>query len=100
MFARVQFHNDHCDHFEFYASKTSEQCFSAEDRDYAREISLGAIDHALANHVTNLFSIWLKDFHPEPSRAMAGMDNGLSAYARARANAKAWDPPLCEGVPP
>jgi hypothetical protein len=71
-------------------------CIDTKTRDRIRELSLNAIDQALHAHVVHLYDIWLKDFSPEPQRAMLGMANGINAYQRARANALAWNPVICE----
>jgi hypothetical protein len=76
-------------------SETRTPCFNAKDREHIRELTLAAIDRGLEMHVIKLFDIWLKDFSPEPTRAVAGMANGIGAYRRATANALSWNPPTC-----
>jgi hypothetical protein len=58
-------------------------------------LTTAAIDDAYKDHVSHLFTVWLKDYSPEPKRAMAGMANGISAYQRAQLNALNWKPPIC-----
>jgi hypothetical protein len=75
--------------------RAQEACVAEGDQQRIRDLTLTGIDQALVAHVASLFDIWLKDFSPEPTRAMAGMANGISAYQRARANALQWHPPTC-----
>jgi hypothetical protein len=77
-------------------SAPTEACFTEDNREHVRALTLAAIEQAFSAHVSNLYSVWLKDFSPEPTRATVGMANGLSAYHRARANAMQWNPPLCK----
>lgn len=81
--------------FRAVQAESAVLCFSERDREHVRELTLMAINQAFTDHVENLFSVWVKDFSPEPKRAMAGMANGISAFHRARANAMQWSPPLC-----
>lgn len=76
-------------------SQSPEVCFSTKDRDHVRELTYAAIDQAFQQHVGLLFSVWVKDFTPEPKRAVVGMANGISAYRRARDNAAKWNPQIC-----
>jgi len=80
----------------YASSEPQGTCVDAKTRDRIRELSLNAIDQALHAHVVHLYDIWLKDYSPEPKRAMVGMANGINAYQRARANALAWNPVICE----
>lgn len=73
----------------------SVQCISEETREHIRALSLEGYDLALRNHTTALFAIWLKEPQEEPKRASAGTQAGISAYTRAVALAKNWQPPLC-----
>lgn len=71
-------------------------CIDAKLKAHILELTLTAIDSALVAHVSKLFDVWLKDYSPEPQRAMAGMANGIQAYLRARANALKWNPEVCK----
>jgi hypothetical protein len=76
-------------------SQVAEHCVDGEERERIRELSLEGIDLALKNHVAKLFDIWMKDDREQPRRAVTGMQAGISAHLRARANALKWDPPRC-----
>ena len=71
-------------------------CVTQLDRDRIHALTIEAIDQAFMDHVNNLFSVWVKDYAPEPKRAMVGMANGISAYRRAVANANGWKPMICK----
>jgi hypothetical protein len=76
-------------------SQVPEPCMTADDQARIRELTFDAIDEAFQKHVHLLFEVWLKDFSPEPKRVTAGMRIGISAYRRARANARQWSAPVC-----
>jgi hypothetical protein len=78
------------------ASSEPIYCVKSKDFENVRKITLEAIDIAYKDHVSHLFTIWIKDPNDQPSRATKGMTLGLSAYFRARANALQWNPPICE----
>jgi hypothetical protein len=70
-------------------------CLSAEEAKLVRQLTLDAIDDSFRRHVSNLFEVWLADTSQNPRRVNAGMDKGISAYQRARAQALRWRPPTC-----
>jgi hypothetical protein len=72
-----------------------EICISRDDRENIRIIVLGAFDDALRQHSIKLYDNWLKDLSDQPTRASAGMQNGINAYVRARADALKWLPNEC-----
>ena len=78
------------------AAQTAEACVSQKTYDNINSLTLSAIDHAFSDQVMLLYSVWLKDYSPEPKRATAGMANNISAYQRARANALSWQPVICK----
>jgi hypothetical protein len=80
---------------DFARSQAVPACVSAQDQEYIRALTNSAIDSAFQAHVMKLYDVWLKDYSPEPKRAMGGMANGISAYQRAYANAKQWQPQVC-----
>jgi hypothetical protein len=71
------------------------QCVDDRTREEIRTLTLEAIDIGLKEHVSHLFEVWVRDPAEQPKRAMVGMQNGISAYLRARQNALAWNPPIC-----
>ena len=71
-------------------------CVSAEDRERVRAIMLGAIDQGLTNQTIHMYEIWLQDNTAQPSRAITGMQNGITAYIRSRAAALRWNPRQCQ----
>jgi hypothetical protein len=82
---------------DFYGthSETATACVPVAERELIRKVTLDGIDQGLKNHVTKLFEVWMKDGGGQPRRAMDGMNVGISAHVRARANALSWNPPLC-----
>jgi len=75
-------------------AQSTPACVSAKDQEHIRKLYNEAIDKAFQEHIANLFSVWLKDYSPEPKRAIVGTDNGISAHQRAY-NLKYWNPPVC-----
>jgi hypothetical protein len=71
------------------------QCVDDRMREEIRTLTLEAIDIGLKEHVSHLFEVWVRDSAEQPKRAMVGMQNGISAYLRARQNALLWNPPTC-----
>jgi hypothetical protein len=71
------------------------QCVDERTREELRALTLQAIDTGLKEHVSHLFEVWVRDPAEQPKRATVGMQNGISAYLRARQNALAWNPPSC-----
>ena len=71
-------------------------CLNADARERARGLILEGIDAALKQHTVTVFESWLKDPSEQPARAIRGLRNGISAYARARAAALNWHFPLCK----
>jgi len=71
-------------------------CVTQKDYDRIRQLSVNAIDQAFGEQVVHLYAVWLKDFDPEPKRAVVGMANNISAYQRAMANSNAWRPVICK----
>jgi len=77
-------------------SKVPVTCADPTERERVRDLSLKGIDEGFTQAVAHLFSIWTKDPETEqPRRAQVGMANAISAHARARKLALAWDPPHC-----
>jgi len=71
-------------------------CWPLAERDSAITLSYVAIDDAFKKHVGELFKIWVSDPADQPRRAKAGMQINLSAYHRARANVREWEPEICK----
>jgi hypothetical protein len=71
-------------------------CFFPQEKDRLIILAHEAIDEAYKNKVKDLFDIWVRDPVDQPRRAVSGMAIALSAYHRARANVRVWDPPLCD----
>lgn len=71
-------------------------CVSNEvERERIRQHTYEGIDEGFKKHVSLLFDVWVKDATHQPRRAKTGIQNGISAYVRAKADAAAWAPPLC-----
>ena len=70
-------------------------CFDAETRERARALVFEGFDAGLRNHAKHTFDVWVRDGQDDPNRATAGMQNGIDAYARARALIQQWLPPTC-----
>lgn len=80
-------------------SETPVRCVSVEERERIRTVVIEGIDGALKGHVMKLFEVWMKDTSNQPQRAVEGMEVGISAHIRARANALNWNPPPCTEQP-
>jgi hypothetical protein len=76
-------------------SQPTMPCFLVQEKDRLIELSHEAIDKAFAEQVKGLFGIWVRDPSEQPKRAMSGMAINLSAYHRARANIRLWEPVVC-----
>jgi hypothetical protein len=74
-----------------------ETCMDDATRDKARALMSEGLDLALKSRTDQLFEIWMKDATDQPKRAITGMNNGVRAYAAARAAVLRWDPPSCKG---
>jgi hypothetical protein len=74
-----------------------EPCLDADIREQVRIILFEGIDLALRDRTKQLFEVWMKDHTDQPERAIAGMRNGILAYAGARRAATEWSPPVCKG---
>lgn len=72
------------------------RCVDPKLREHIRQLMLDANDEAFKAHVGKLFSIWLKEYGPDASRARSGMLNGINAYERGVDAAQQWNPPLCK----
>lgn len=71
------------------------QCFLVQEKDRLIVLAHEAIDEAYKDQVKGLFGIWVRDPADQPKRAMSGMAINLSAYHRARANIRQWEPVIC-----
>lgn len=72
-------------------------CADERTREQVRAVILEGIDLALRNQVVKVFDVWMRDTREDPPRkALIGMNIATNAYVRARANALAWNPPLCQ----
>src|SRR4029077_2659492 len=78
------------------SSQATEVCVSKEDRERVRGIMLDALDQGLKEQTVHMYEIWLKDNTEQPSRAITGMQNAITAYIRSRAAALRWNPPACK----
>jgi hypothetical protein len=72
------------------------QCFFPSEKDRVIELSHQAVDEAFKEQVKSLFGVWVRDPAEQPKRAMSGMATNISAYHRARANVRQWDPVICQ----
>jgi hypothetical protein len=78
-------------------TKVQTACMDPTERERIREIVLSGIDDGLKAQIQHLFEIWTKDVSADqPKRAMVGTNNAFRAHVRARRQAIAWDPPICE----
>lgn len=73
----------------------TDTCVSAEDRERIRAIMLEALDQGLKNQTVHMYEVWLQDNREQPSRAITGMQNGITAYIRSRNGALRWNPRPC-----
>ena len=71
-------------------------CFLIQERDRLMQLAHEGVDDAFKEHVKGLFGVWVRDPAEQPKRAMTGMAIGLSAYHRAKANIRAWEPEICK----
>ena len=76
-------------------SQSRPECLDEQTRALVLEKALEGIDLGFRNHVAHLFDIWVKDPAEQPRRAKNGMQGGISAYERARADALLWQPRIC-----
>ena len=81
--------------YAVHSQAVTEICVSAEDRERVRGLLLEAIDQGLKTQTVHMYDIWLKDNTEQPSRAIIGMQNGITAYIRTRAAALRWNPRPC-----
>lgn len=72
-------------------------CLDPDAREKVRTLMLEGIDAGFRQHVVHVFDNWLKDSSDQPARAIKGMRIGINAYARSRAVALKWLPPICKG---
>jgi hypothetical protein len=70
-------------------------CLDQETQDRVRQLMSRSYDQAFSHHTAQLYEIWVKDYSPEPPRAIKGMSNNISAYSRAKATAENWKFPVC-----
>jgi hypothetical protein len=70
-------------------------CVDAATREKVRAIALDALDDALKEHIRHMFEVWMKDDRGQPERARNGVNNGITAYAKASKSAAEWMPPMC-----
>ena len=77
-------------------SEPPAHCLDEAAREKVRTIMLEAIDEALKEHTKHMYEVWMKDPNSnQPSRAITGMRQGITAYANSRAAALRFDPPPC-----
>jgi hypothetical protein len=72
------------------------QCFYPQEKDRVIELAHTAVDEAFQEKVRSLFDVWVRDPVEQPRRAMSGMATNISAYHRARANIRQWEPVICQ----
>jgi len=72
------------------------QCWLPQEKDTLINLAHQGIDEAYKEKVKSLYEIWVRDPADQPKRAVSGMAINLSAYHRARANIRAWDPVICQ----
>ena len=77
--------------------KPIQQCVvSADEREHIRQVTIQGIDKGYQDYITNLFTVWIREkAEYNPTRAVAGIERGLSAYNRAYRGIRDWNPPLC-----
>jgi hypothetical protein len=76
-------------------AKVQVDCMDPTEREHLRSLTLHGIDDGFHDQIKHLFETWMKDTSDQPKRAMVGTNNAVNAHVRARANALAWDPPVC-----
>jgi hypothetical protein len=74
----------------------TELCMDDEQREQVRDLMIQGFNEAMKDHTKHLFDVWVRDVTDQPDRAITGMNNGVSAYLRARASALKWSPPNCK----
>jgi len=72
------------------------QCFWPQEKDRLIQLAHEAVDEAYKDQVKGLFGVWVRDPAEQPKRAVSGMQINLSAYHRARANIRQWEPVICQ----
>lgn len=70
-------------------------CSDAQMQESMRRIVLQGLDEALRDQAKHLFGTWLRDSHDQPTRAITGMRNAISAYLLAYQSTTDWSLPLC-----
>lgn len=73
----------------------TEVCVSAEDRERVRTFMLEGLEQGLKLQTQHMYEIWMKDNTEQPSRAISGLQAGITAYIRARAGVLRWNPRSC-----
>lgn len=71
------------------------RCVDEVTRDAVLALTLKGIDEAFKAQINHLFEVWMKDPAEQPRRARVGFNQALDAYLRATAQAKSWNPPVC-----
>src|SRR5262245_59979665 len=59
-------------------------CMDEKTREQVRAVIIEALDHALQQHIENVFLVWLRDDRGQPGRARTGVEQGIRAYLQAR----------------
>jgi len=77
-------------------TQSAVQCFYPQEKDRVIELAHQAVDLAFQDKVRSLFDVWVRDPVEQPKRAMSGMATNISAYHRARANVRQWEPVICQ----
>jgi hypothetical protein len=77
------------------AAETPVICMDAETEDKIRVIMYEALDNALKDHFERMFKVWMGSEEGQPERARNGVQNGISAWQRARQDAQKWRPFRC-----
>ena len=82
---------------EAWNRATQDECVaSVEDREKLRGMMLESFDEAFKLHAHNLYLNWLKDYQPNPDRALKGMVNNRHAWIRTRKYGRAYNPAICK----
>lgn len=76
-------------------TQASEQCVDETTRGIIRELALSGADEGFKKHVEHLFEVWVRDPSEQPKRAKRGVQMGINAFVRARADILTWEPPVC-----
>lgn len=77
-------------------SEAPEACMDPQMREKVRALMLEAIDEALKNHTQHMYEVWMKDPNSQPSRAITGMKQGITAFVNSRNAAMRFNPPACK----